>query len=314
MEREDTFDAEPLEAPAQPQILPQAQDQVHSASDHSDDPTADAQATLKELKWSLEFIQMLRNASLEKSGLDPEIIDLLTKEPPTSLPEWENDPTLRLSIEIFMALDTASQETYRKVCDAIERCIPGTKTLSYDAVRKHIGKITGIMPLINDMCLNSCAAYTGPFSKLEKCPYCDTSRWDQQVWTQSKGTKKVPVRQFYTILIGPQLQAIYRSVEGAEAMQYRKKLTEKLIAELQHPNNSNRVLEKYTDFFSGSEYLNAVREGKITEDDMVLVLSIGSISGLHMTWNQGYFTRKNGCSLVGSLADQITPKMWTHTL
>jgi hypothetical protein len=58
------------------------------------------------------------------------------------------------------------------------------------------------------MCINSCAAFTGPFSNLAECPICHEARYIDK--TES------PWQEFYTIPIGPQLQALWRTEEGVQ--------------------------------------------------------------------------------------------------
>ncbi|KAF8238969.1 hypothetical protein L208DRAFT_1239512, partial [Tricholoma matsutake] len=57
----------------------------------------------------------------------------------------------------------------------------------------------GVMPIVDDMCKNSCIAYTGPLAKLDECPECGAPRLDPL-------TKKAELH-LYTIPPGPQLQA-----------------------------------------------------------------------------------------------------------
>ena len=76
--------------------------------------------------------------------------------------------------------------------------------------------------MMNDMCINTCIAYTGPFAGKDTCQYCGESRYDLKLLAASDGNKKVPRRQFYTIPIGPLLQALYQNCESALDMLYRK--------------------------------------------------------------------------------------------
>ncbi|KIJ11420.1 hypothetical protein PAXINDRAFT_25521, partial [Paxillus involutus ATCC 200175] len=52
---------------------------------------------------------------------------------------------------------------------------------------------------LHDMCLDSCAAFTGPFGDLDNCPSCGKSHWDKVKPQQSNGPHKVPIRKFPTI-------------------------------------------------------------------------------------------------------------------
>ena len=48
------------------------------------------------------------------------------------------DPILRLSIDIYLAVGNASQETYNSVCNALMHYNPAEPLLSYDIVKQHI--------------------------------------------------------------------------------------------------------------------------------------------------------------------------------
>ena len=114
------------------------------------------------------------------------------------------------------------------------------------------------------MCINSCVAYTGPFKALEVCPVCDEPRFDA-------GNR--PRQVFLTIPIGPQLQALRRNKDKAMALRYRTLHTEALILELA---DNNGLPKGYSDFFDGSQYMDAFERGLIKEDDIVLMLSLDS--------------------------------------
>ncbi|KAJ7125436.1 hypothetical protein C8R46DRAFT_829792, partial [Mycena filopes] len=105
------------------------------------------------------------------------------------------------------------------------------------------------------MCIDSCIAYTGPFYALDNCPYCGQSRWEPGHAPEVK----IPRRQFSTFPLAPQLQALWRTTEGAHSMKYRQRCTTKIMEELAQ-NNGVRT-SPYVDFFDGSDYINAVIDG-----------------------------------------------------
>ena len=138
--------------------------------------------------------------------------------------------------------------------------------MTYHNVKKLVTHLTGIVPIIRDMCDKSCVAYTGPFAEYDHCPKCGESRYDPAL------TGKIPRKQFHTFPIAPQLQAIWRTPEGADSMGYCASFTDKIIHELQE--NDRRHISPYVDFFNGSDYLDAVQDGRIAPTDMVLMMSI----------------------------------------
>ncbi|KAF8149513.1 hypothetical protein B0H34DRAFT_637894, partial [Crassisporium funariophilum] len=95
-----------------------------------------------------------------------------------------------------------------------------------------IADLTGVLPIDHDMCPNSCIAYTGPFVDLKECLYCSESCYDPIQLQLSNGRKKVPCQHFYTIPLGPQLQALWQTHQGAHNMKHRAQATAKTLAEL----------------------------------------------------------------------------------
>ena len=71
----------------------------------------------EDLRYALEFIELLKNATLEGSGLTEEQVHRLRSPPQTEF--TIRDPVVRLSVALFLALENASQECYNAVRDAI---------------------------------------------------------------------------------------------------------------------------------------------------------------------------------------------------
>jgi len=99
-------------------------------------------------------------------------------------------------------------------------------------------------------------------------------RYDPQALAASGGVRKIPQRQFLTLPIGLQLQALWHTPEGAQAMRCRLNLTKALFQKADAHPNKKIVIDEYKDIFHGDAYLDAVWSGKIKDDDMVLMLSI----------------------------------------
>ena len=220
---------------------------------------------MEDLLITNKFIQCLKEASLDNKHeqLDAEVLNQI-RHPSQTLLTLDN-PDDRLSIDIYLSVTNASEATYNSVRDAVLRRYPDSEILTYYKVKQLVGQITGIVSIIHDMCINGCIAYTGPFAKLDICTTCGQGRYDEI------SGKQVPRKQFHTIPIAPQLQALWRTPEGAESMGYRVRCTEKIFSELEANQGQHT---SFTDFFHGMDYLEAVREKRITSDDMVLMLSI----------------------------------------
>ena len=224
------------------------------------------ESNVEDLDIACQFVDLLKKAEFgdEHDGLDEKTLERL-RNPPTE--EFVlDDPHLKLSIKNYLSTRKASQETYDSIRANIIECFPESKMLTFNQVKRKIAEITGVTPIKTDMCLNSCMAYTGPWKDLDSCPTCGETRYDP-----AQPGKRVPRQQFYTMPIGPQLQANWRSKEGARAMRYRQNRTQELVDMLQQ---NDFELESWDDVLCGRDYLEAVLDGTISDDDMVLMFSI----------------------------------------
>ena len=70
------------------------------------------------------------------------------------------------------------------------------------------------------MCVDSCAALTGPFADLEECPLCQKPCYNEEELAKSNG-KKVPQKVFMMFPLSLQLQSCWRSPETAQKMFYQ---------------------------------------------------------------------------------------------
>src|SRR6202166_632232 len=205
-------------------------------------------ATLESIKTSLDFIQELKTASLDDGHLTPEVLSQLKSLPSGTIDLTANE---RFSLELFFSTHNSLQHVYTSVKKIIERRYPESELLSLEKVKQLVVEITGVSPITDHMCINSCVAYTGPFKALEACPVCGEGRFDSQ---------HQPKQVFSTIPVGPQLQALTRNKDKAMALRYRILHTEAILSELR---NNDGFLKHYTDFFDGSQYLEAIGEGLI---------------------------------------------------
>lgn len=172
-----------------------------------------------ELNLSLEFIQLIRSAKLNSSGLSKEQIHQLCN-PPQCIPNLLNEQE-EWSLETFIDTLNAPDETYWNIQKRHNSRFPDRQLLSLDQLKIRLATWSGIEPLEHDMCPESCMAYTGPFAELQFCRYCGMSRWDQYKLEVSNGKTKVAARQYYTFPLGPQVQALYQNPENAEKLKYR---------------------------------------------------------------------------------------------
>jgi hypothetical protein len=223
----------------------------------------------EDIKMYLDFLTRIENTLLEDDGMRMAPDDLKRLRHPPQEKVDLDDPDLWLALNLFLATGNSSQETYNSVRKAIQRRYL-EEVLSYDQIKRRVTNLSGVVPLTHDMCMNTCIAYTGQFSHLESCPYCEESHYDPIQLAASNGKMKEPRQQLHTMPIGPQLQALYRSEDSARRMHYHDICTERILREL---NCTDGDISSYEDFFHGRDYLDAIQEGRINEGDPILMFS-----------------------------------------
>ena len=224
-------------------------------------------AKLADLALAQSMIENIKNARLTDDIQDNDILASMYHPPTETTPP---DALSILSLRIFLALIGGSQQMYNDVRDALLLHDPALQLTSYYSTRKIAQNTTGITQIRTDMCPKSCVAYTGPFSALTHCPTCGLARYEEKQSSRSSKMFRTPRQQFYTIPLGPQLQALWRTPEGADRMRYRNRKTFEVTQQLRR---SGRVLA-YDDVFDGQEYLSAYFSGKIKDDDVAIMFSV----------------------------------------
>ncbi|KAF8153850.1 hypothetical protein B0H34DRAFT_753304 [Crassisporium funariophilum] len=222
----------------------------------------EAFSQIEDVRIAQEFIAALRKANLENGDLDQSQLDSIRNPPESEINlDEEEDKFLLLSLRLFLAQINSSQKTYDKTIHAIRIAHPEDELLSFDQIKRRIALLTGVHAIIKDMCPNTCIAYTGPFEELEICPRCGETRIDPL-------TKK-PRQKFYTLPIGPVIQAMKRDKQTSGKMENFNKKTKVALEEFL------RTGSVYTldDICCGTDILQQIHEGKITKDDTVLMMS-----------------------------------------
>ncbi|KAF9494662.1 hypothetical protein BDN71DRAFT_1483024 [Pleurotus eryngii] len=216
-------------------------------------------SSIADIDTTLRFIELLRSATLEESGMDPDDIEMLRK--PAEYPLQIDDPDLLLGIKIYKACSLASEATYNSTRHAIIEHFPNCKMPTLDQVKRAVKNLSGVKPIVHHMCEKSCLAFTGPFEDLDHCPKCLSPRY-------TKPGSLEPRKTFSTIPLGPQIQALYCDAVSARKMKYQREKTAKVLTELR--TTRGQILE-YNDYISGCEYLDAVQAGLIKDNDTVLI-------------------------------------------
>ncbi|KAI0294453.1 hypothetical protein BC826DRAFT_909956, partial [Russula brevipes] len=144
------------------------------------------------------MIANIRNARLEDDTDDAELLYRL-RNPPRDIPDL--DEQTQISLELFSALASHPKSAYEEARRVFNKTRPDSPLHSYWVVKSRLEKLSGVTQIEVDMCSNSCLAFTGPYASLQRCPECDEPRYDP------KKPGKVPFKRFYTIPLGPQIQA-----------------------------------------------------------------------------------------------------------
>lgn len=212
----------------------------------------------------MAFKRTLEQASLDNGDLDEEALNIL-RNPIQQTPSIDNRDTL-LSLNMFLSASNGSDQIYKNIHENLVKDDPTREFLSHAQVKRKLAELTGVHAIVHEMCPGSCIAYTGPYSGLESCPECGISRYNP-----NKPNK--PARQhFYTIPLGPQLQALWRTPNSAKNMRYRSEKTKEIIEDL--ASNGTGEIPVYEDMYHGHEYIQAVERGDIKTDDMVLMFAM----------------------------------------
>ena len=131
-------------------------------------------------------------------------------------------------------------------------------------------KTTDVDVVLDDMRIKSCVAFVGPFADLKTCPECSEPRYDPEKLAQTR--KEVPRQQLCTIPLGPQLQALRRSRQGAAALSYRDQKLSQILEEFNTPGSvADRV---YNDIYSGSALRKLAEKLGLTKDDIMVSFSV----------------------------------------
>ena len=125
-------------------------------------------ATLPKIRNSLEFIRMVKEATLA-SQFDPEeLTEFLNPWEHDSMPP--DDPALKLSLLNFISFMGHPQSAYESARRNLRQCFPDIELLSYYQAERRVRSYSGVVTWEHHMCVKSCVGFTGLFADLEHCP------------------------------------------------------------------------------------------------------------------------------------------------
>jgi hypothetical protein len=250
---------------------------------------------IQELKWAQDFIRLVDEATIATIPLPEDTRDRL-RNPPAAPPPPDRDTLL--SLRFFLRGLNAAETNYAGVREDFMNDDPTRELLSLHMIEKFLENLTGVVPLLNDMCPDSCCGFTGPFVDMEKCPFCHKDRYEWVVKMVNGHPKRErrACRVFYTIPLGPALQALFRSEEACKEMEYRGHATEKMKATVEAEGH----IPVYTDYIDGSLYREFEHLGRIRPNDVVVVLSGDGVQLLKM--------KKSDCWIYVWIILDISPE------
>jgi hypothetical protein len=177
------------------------------------------QSRIENVRIAQSFIEEIKNATLENGKMDPVATERL-RHPDEELTDL-SDPDLRFSLDLYMSCVNASEATYNSVRKAVIHRFPLMEVLSHHRAKKIVADISGVVSVEDDMCINSCHAFTGPFADLDACIICSEPRHTPNTTGRVRRLgREIPRKKMCTIPLGPQLQALRRSEHGGKSMDY----------------------------------------------------------------------------------------------
>lgn len=195
-------------------------------------------AQLEDIQDAMAFITALRKANLDDpySRLPADAVERL-RNPPRQLPDI-TDPDLIISLKFYFANTTV--KAYNTIRDATIERHPDDDIYSHHRIKRTAAELSGVVPIVHDMCPNTCLAFTGPYADHDRCPRCGEERWDAK---KSTAQKKVARQTFDTFPVGPQLQALWLHPDHAEKMRWRDERTKDILNQLKETNGVPDVYE-----------------------------------------------------------------------
>ena len=205
--------------PSTPPRLPSTSPRPLSPDPPSSDPDADSgrnglrgdrypPTVLPKMRNALEFIRLVKEATLESQFTTKELAELL--EPQEHLSPPPDDPSLKLSLLNYISFMGCSQDMYEAARRNANECFPNIELLSHYRIERQARILSGVITWEHHMCVKSCVGFTGPFALLERCPECGECRYEEKDLEESDGERKVPRKVFTTFPVGPQLQARWK--------------------------------------------------------------------------------------------------------
>ncbi|VDB94253.1 unnamed protein product [Peniophora sp. CBMAI 1063] len=261
--------------------------------DDEDAPDVDfVDPSLEMLRDAKKWLDDLSSASVENDSVSEAVHEALQNPVPGP---YNLDKTQRYCMREFLNIETV--ERYYESMQCLREYDPDTTPLSHHQIKSEVEQETGIVPVWVDMCSESCVAFTGPYQDLEQCPQENCGRPRYRDKRKASGRmERVPVKRCLHIPVGPQLSNLYTTPQSADDMDYRRRLTTRLLGKL-----ARNETYDYEDYCASSTYLDLARDGSITDDDIVLSCSLDGA--------QLYRDKKSDCWILIWINMNLPPSL-----
>ncbi|PBK94770.1 hypothetical protein ARMGADRAFT_1078639 [Armillaria gallica] len=157
--------------PPSPTVKPSSEQHHFSPSTPSPGHTQASLAPIRDSRHPNHGYDAPTSTTLEESNMELDDISHLQEALP-ELPFDLDDPNFLFALRNFFATTNVSKETYKSFLFAYKEHHPSLQQYSFDQIKEHVEHLSGIVSLVHDMCIDTCATFTGPFKELEECYYC----------------------------------------------------------------------------------------------------------------------------------------------
>jgi hypothetical protein len=157
------------------QALPQY---LYTLEDESCAEVQDTEIQIRDLQLQQDLIRRLEAASLAEDKLPDHVRERIHNPDPRPI---SMSPCDKSSLKFFLATHAAPKGTYDNVCQVNKELHPEDgDLLSYHNVKQKLEELTGVVSVSDDICVNSCIAFVGPYENLDVCPVCTQARYKVQ--------------------------------------------------------------------------------------------------------------------------------------
>lgn len=124
---------------------------------------------IEDLRMTAQFIDALRDATLEQSNMQSNDIEQLHAAEPNPLLDVTDSHFVK-ALRTFLSTTNSLQATYNDIRSTMLLCYPDNPFLSFNQMKQHVEQLSGVVPIFHNMCQDTCVGSTGPLRDLDHCP------------------------------------------------------------------------------------------------------------------------------------------------